>query len=82
MDEEPKTADLRKQLKEDKKKFDKAIDCILALEKSVSGAEEESETENFGDDDDVVLDGLPANDEISELGELYAVSSQAPGEVL
>lgn len=85
MEEEPKTADLRKQLKEDKKKFDKAMDCILALEKSASGTAEESETDGFEDQDDVELDVElddveQSNGQASELGDPYAASSLAQEE--
>lgn len=41
MEEEPKTAELRNQLKEDKKKFDKAMESILALETSAIAAQED-----------------------------------------
>jgi hypothetical protein len=41
MEEEPKTAELRAQLKEDKKKFDKAMESILALEQTAQTAHED-----------------------------------------
>jgi len=83
MEEEAKTADLRKQFKDDKKKFDEAMDCILALEKSVSGPSHNSDVEDFLNDDvdvDLVLDHEQSIVPVSELGEAYLEPAQALGE--
>jgi GTP-binding protein EngB required for normal cell division len=47
MEEEPTTADRRNQLKEDKKKFDKAMESILALEMSANIARDEGEGDDY-----------------------------------
>lgn len=71
MEEEPKTADLRKQLKDDKKKFDEAMACILALEKSAGAPDDDTDADNLLDtQDDLVLDLEPSNTgAASEFGE-------------
>lgn len=45
MEEEPKTAELRSQLKDDKKKFDKAMESILTLEKTAQAHSEDIDDE-------------------------------------
>ena len=81
MEEEPKTADLRKQLKEDKKKFEKAMECILTLEKSVSGCGE-NDGHGLDDHDDFSFDREPSQGPDSELGEPYHEISHQSGEVV
>jgi hypothetical protein len=70
MEEEPKTAGLRTQLKEDKKKFDKAMESILALEKTahtsqedmVDGMDDYMEVDEDDDDDGLVMMSGTLND--------------------
>lgn len=51
MEEEAKTAEKRQQYKDDKRKFDEAMDCILALERSTIGADDDSGIDDPMDDE-------------------------------
>lgn len=57
MEEESATADMRAQLKEDKQKFDQAMESILALEKSLSATMVDNDGEEQDYDDEMDFEG-------------------------
>jgi hypothetical protein len=77
MEEEPKTAELRSQLKTDRKKFEKAMESILALEKSAGTARN-----GGGGDEEMDFDGDILMGPGSPVGESNYPASLATGEVL
>ena len=77
MEEESATADKRAQLKEDRKKFDKAMESILALEKSLSATMEGEDGE-----DEMDMDGDISMTPGSPLGQSMYASTLATGEVM
>lgn len=79
MEEESATADKRAQLKDDKHKFDKAMESILALEKSVSARTAHNNGEGDEDMDfDVDISMTPC----SPLGQSMYPPTLATGEVM
>jgi hypothetical protein len=82
MEEEAATAEKRTQLKEDKHKFDKAMESILALEASVSARTargDEGDGEGF---EDLDLDGDVEMAPGSPLRQSVYASTLATGEVM
>jgi hypothetical protein len=81
MEEEASTADKRAQLKEDKNKFDKAMESILALEASVSARTAHNDDDGEGDEE-VDLDGDISMTPGSPLGQSMYAPTLATGEVM
>lgn len=78
MEEESATAETRAQLKEDKTKFDKAMESILALEKSVARKPHDDDE----DYEEMDLDGDVPMTPGSALGQSVYPSTLATGEVM
>jgi hypothetical protein len=79
MEEDPATADKRAQLKEDKNKFDKAMESILALEKSVSARTAHNDGEG---EEEMDFDGDISMTPGSPLGRSMYAPTLATGEVM
>ena len=82
MEEEAATADKRAQLKEDKNKFDKAMQSILALEASVSARTATAHDDGDGEDEDMDYDGDVTMTPGSPHRQTGYASTLATGEVM
>lgn len=81
MEEESATADKRAQLKEDRRKFDKAMESILALEASVSARTARDDEDGEGEEE-IDLDGVMAMTPGSPLAQTMYPPTLATGEVM
>ncbi|KAB5543142.1 P-loop containing nucleoside triphosphate hydrolase protein [Coniochaeta sp. 2T2.1] len=81
MEEEATTADKRAQLKEDKHKFEQAMESILALERTVSARTAQNDGDE-DDEDDEDFDGDINMTPVSPLGHSMYAPTLATGEVM
>jgi len=81
MEEEAATADKRAQLKEDKHKFEQAMESILALERTVSARTAQGDRDEEDEEDDD-FDGDINMPPLSPLGHSMYAPTLATGEVM